>query len=80
MPTTLLSAIHIAQAAALLAAMANAKRMLILETLSKEELSVGTLAIVVNLRQSALSQHLSKLKSLKLVQNQARRADGLRSL
>lgn len=67
MPAILLSALHMAQAAALLAAMANAKRMHILEILSKEEMSVGVLADEVNLSQSTLSQHLSKLKNSKLV-------------
>lgn len=67
MPTLVPSGIHMAQAAALLGKMANVKRLLILEIISKEEMSVGVLAIAVDLSQSALSQHLSKLRSSKLV-------------
>jgi DNA-binding transcriptional ArsR family regulator len=68
MPTDLLSKRFAAKAANLLAAMANAKRMLILEIISKEEVSVGPLAVMAGLSQSALSQHLGKLKGAKLVQ------------
>ncbi|WP_417310709.1 ArsR/SmtB family transcription factor [Devosia sp.] len=55
------------EAAELLAAMANPKRLLILCNLLDEELSVGELADRVGLGQSPLSQHLSKLRALKLV-------------
>jgi ArsR family transcriptional regulator, virulence genes transcriptional regulator len=54
-------------AAALLAAMANPKRLLILCNLVKGEVPVGVLANQVGLSQSALSQHLSKLRAQKLV-------------
>lgn len=57
----------------LLAAMANAKRLLILCHLLDNELSVSELAERVDLGQSPLSQHLSKLRALKLV---AARRDG----
>jgi DNA-binding transcriptional ArsR family regulator len=55
------------EAAELLAAMANEKRLLILCNLLDEELSVNELAERVGLAQSPLSQHLSKLRALKLV-------------
>jgi DNA-binding transcriptional ArsR family regulator len=61
------------EAAELLAAMSNPKRLLILCNLLDEELSVNELAGRVTLAQSALSQHLSKLRALKLV---ATRRDG----
>lgn len=55
------------EAAELLAAMANPKRLLILCHLLDAELSVGELSERVQLGQSPLSQHLSKLRALKLV-------------
>lgn len=55
------------EAAELLAAMANPKRLLILCNLLDEELSVGELSERVALAQSPLSQHLAKLRALKLV-------------
>lgn len=61
------------EAAELLGAMANPKRLLILCNLVGEELSVGELGERVALSQSPLSQHLSKLRALKLV---AARRDG----
>lgn len=61
------------EAAELLAAMANPKRLLILCRLLAEELSVNQLSELVGLAQSPLSQHLSKLRALKLV---ATRRDG----
>ncbi len=60
-------------AAELLAAMSNAKRLLILCHLLDQELSVNQLSELVGLAQSPLSQHLSKLRALKLV---ATRRDG----
>src|SRR5664279_1328942 len=60
-------------AAELLAAMANPKRLLILCNLLDEELSVGELSERVDLAQSPLSQHLAKLRAIKLV---AARRDG----
>lgn len=47
--------------------MANPKRLLILSSLMNEELAVGALAAQVGLSQSALSQHLSKLRAQNLV-------------
>lgn len=61
------------EAAELLAAMANPKRLLILCHLLEAELSVGELAERVELGQSPLSQHLAKLRALRLV---AARRDG----
>lgn len=58
---------HTSVAAALLSAMANPKRLLILCSLVKGEVPVGVLATQVGLSQSALSQHLSKLRAQKLV-------------
>jgi ArsR family transcriptional regulator, virulence genes transcriptional regulator len=54
-------------AAELLGAMANPKRLLILCNLLNEELSVNDLAERVGLAQSPLSQHLGKLRAMKLV-------------
>ena len=54
---------HTNVAAALLSAMANPKRLLILCSLVKGEVAVGVLATQVGLSQSALSQHLSKLRA-----------------
>ena len=56
-----------AEAAELLAAMANANRLLILCHLSNGELPVLELADRVGMSQSALSQQLAKLRALKLV-------------
>lgn len=55
------------EAAELLAAMANPKRLLILCHLLDSELSVSELSERVQLGQSPLSQHLAKLRALKLV-------------
>jgi DNA-binding transcriptional ArsR family regulator len=57
----------------LLTAMANPKRLMILCHLLDRELSVNQLSELVDLAQSPLSQHLSKLRALKLV---ATRRDG----
>jgi DNA-binding transcriptional ArsR family regulator len=54
-------------AAALLGAMANARRLHILCLLMDGEHSVGSLAEKVSLSQSALSQHLAKLRGLNIV-------------
>ena len=66
MKTDSLSA-HSTVAASLLSAMANPKRLQILCSLVKGEVAVGALASQVGLSQSALSQHLSKLRAQKLV-------------
>ncbi len=58
---------HSTIAAGLLSAMANPKRLQILCSLVKGEVAVGALASQVGLSQSALSQHLSKLRAQKLV-------------
>ena len=58
---------HSNAAAALLSAMANPKRLMILCNLVNGEITVGVLANQVGLSQSALSQHLSKLRAQKLV-------------
>lgn len=55
------------EASGLLLAMSNPKRLLIMCNLLDGELSVNQLAGRVNLNQSALSQHLGKLRALKLV-------------
>lgn len=55
------------EAAQLLTAMSNAKRLLILCNLVEQERSVSDLAKIVGLEQSPLSQHLSKLRALGLV-------------
>lgn len=60
-------------ASQLLTAMANPKRLLILCNLLDRELSVGELAERVELGQSPLSQHLSKLRAWGLVKT---RRDG----
>ncbi|MBX7492071.1 metalloregulator ArsR/SmtB family transcription factor [Qipengyuania sp. 1NDW9] len=56
-----------ARATALLKSMANESRLLILCQLSQSEMSVGELAEVIPLSQSALSQHLSLLRREGLV-------------
>ncbi len=53
---------NVDQAAALLQAMSNPKRLLVLCILAEGECSVGALAKQVGLSQSALSQHLARLR------------------
>ena len=55
------------EASHLLTAMANAKRLLVLCHLLGGEKSVGELAEIVGLSSAALSQHLGKMRALKLV-------------
>jgi DNA-binding transcriptional ArsR family regulator len=55
-------------AAAFLSALANAKRLSILRHLMEREYSVGELSQCVGLSQSALSQHLTKLRHGDLVE------------
>lgn len=50
-----------------LALVANAKRLLILCELAKGERSVGALQQAVDLSQSALSQHLARLREAGMV-------------
>lgn len=59
--------------AAILTAMANPKRLVVLCTLLSGEMSVGELAGIVHLSPAALSQHLGKMRALDLV---ATRRDG----
>lgn len=58
---------RIEPAAAVLKAMANPQRLKVLCLLADRELSVGQLENLVGLSQSALSQHLAKLRQDKLV-------------
>ncbi len=58
---------NVDEAADFLSALANNKRLLILCKLLHNEMSVGALAKAIDLSQSALSQHLAKLRALNLV-------------
>lgn len=55
-------------AAEFLALIGNEKRLAILALLLQEEMTVGAIADKVSLSQSALSQHLAKLRGLDLVE------------
>lgn len=55
------------EAAGLMRALSNEKRLMILCQLGERELSVGQLLALVGLSQSALSQHLAKLRDERLV-------------
>jgi DNA-binding transcriptional ArsR family regulator len=57
----------IAQGVDLLAAMANPARIAILGYVTQAEFSVGTLSERIGLSQSAMSQHLAKLREAGLV-------------
>ena len=59
--------VHAQDAAALLKALANENRLMIMCTLIVGELSVGELNEKVPLSQSALSQHLASLREAGLV-------------
>ena len=59
---------HAESAAAFLTLMGNEKRLLIVAHLIDGEMSVGAIAEKVQLSQSALSQHLAKLRSMNLVE------------
>lgn len=59
---------HTGEAAALLRALANPQRLLILCHLAEGECSVGELHAQLDLSQSALSQHLGRLRRARLVQ------------
>ncbi len=61
------------EAAGLLRALSNEKRLMILCQLGDREMSVGQMLPLVGLSQSALSQHLAKLRDERLV---ATRRDG----
>lgn len=56
------------EGAEILNALGNDKRLLIMCLLLNDEISVGDIALQVDLSQSALSQHLAKLRALGLVQ------------
>jgi len=51
------------EAARLLAALANPRRLMILCELAEGERSVGELVEIVGLQQAALSQHLARLRA-----------------
>ena len=53
---------NVQEAATLLKALSNEKRLVILCELNKGEKSVGVLEELVGLSQSALSQHLARLR------------------
>jgi len=55
------------EVAVTLTAMANAKRLMVMCTLLAGEKSVGDLAEIVQLTPAALSQHLGKMRALRLV-------------
>ncbi len=55
------------EVAVTLAAMSNPKRLLVMCTLLNGEKSVGDLAEIVDLTPAALSQHLGKMRALRLV-------------
>jgi DNA-binding transcriptional ArsR family regulator len=55
------------EAASFLKSIANDRRLIILCELVKGERSVGELEAVADLSQSALSQHLAKLRQARLV-------------
>ena len=55
------------EVAAILKQLSNKFRLIILCTLAEQELSVGELNEKIPLSQSALSQHLSKLREAELV-------------
>jgi DNA-binding transcriptional ArsR family regulator len=59
---------HVDSTAQFLALIGNEKRLAILVLLLEGEMTVGALAEKVSLSQSALSQHLAKLRSLDLVE------------
>jgi len=71
MDTELLK-VNARRASALIKAMANERRLVILCHLSEGERSVGELEELVGLSQSALSQHLARLRREKLVRTRRR--------
>jgi DNA-binding transcriptional ArsR family regulator len=60
-------------AAAMLSALANSRRLLVLCSLLERERSVGELAEIAGLSDAAVSQHLGKMRALDLVRS---RRDG----
>jgi DNA-binding transcriptional ArsR family regulator len=63
---------HAAEAAAMLKELANPSRLLILCQLIDGEKSVGELCRVIDLSQSAVSQHLGRLREANLVDTDKR--------
>ena len=61
------------EAAEFLNLISNEKRLAILALLLRGEMTVGSIADKVELSQSALSQHLAKLRSLDLVDTRRER-------
>ena len=61
------------EAAALMRALSNEKRLMILCQLGEREMSVGQMLALAGLSQSALSQHLARLREERLVET---RRDG----
>ena len=61
------------EASTVLGAMANTKRLIVMCNLLEGEKSVGQLAEIVGLSPAALSQHLGKMRALRLVET---RRDG----
>ena len=61
------------EAAELLALLANKNRLAIIEQLVDKEMSVGAIAKKLSLSQSALSQHLARLRSGNLVETRRER-------
>ena len=61
------------EASIVLGAMANAKRLMVMCNLIEGEKSVSQLADIVGLSPAALSQHLGKMRALRLVKT---RRDG----
>ncbi|MGV1846281.1 MULTISPECIES: ArsR/SmtB family transcription factor [unclassified Rhizobium] len=55
------------QKSTFLSAMANEQRLRVLDILTRGEMPVGALADMIGLSQSALSQHLAKLRSAHMV-------------
>lgn len=68
MQTDFVEAPHLDDLSQTLFALANVKRLSILRQLKDHEMNVGTLAERVDLSQSALSQHLIRLKELGIVE------------
>lgn len=61
------------KAAALLSILGNDKRLIIVKHILDKEMTVGEIASKVSLSQSALSQHLAKLRSMTLVETRRER-------
>lgn len=70
-PTSLVD--YADEVAEILALLGNGKRLAIMCHLAERELTVGAIAERVQLSQSALSQHLAKLRSLGLVETRRER-------